>query len=168
MKECTRLKDYTMGSMSPNERKMFEVHLAECKACQHSLAADSLLADALSGMPKVNVPAGFCAAVMEQARMQRQSRIAWIIYGAAVIMIAAITGLLLGGNLGAAAGESAVIARAVGDFGVSMYTAIYNISAVLYRMMSMGRLTPVLLTAIFMGLCFVFYKTVALMPTERK
>lgn len=159
MKECEGLKDYLMDAMDLDAKKRFEAHLPDCKTCSTAVAEDRAIAAGLSEMPKVNAPANFVAAVMGEVAARRRSRMAWGVYGVAVLVVAVAVGMLLGGNVSPVAEQGAVILHSLTDFGASLYTVVHNISAVLFSAIPMGKLSPVLAGGTFLALCILFYKT---------
>jgi len=154
------LQAYLTDAMDVSEKGRFEAHLADCSDCRAAVEEDRAMSAALSGIPKVNAPAGFTAAVMREVSARRRSRLAWSAYGVAVVLVAALAGMILGGNVGAVAGDAAVLIQSLSDFGASLYTAVHNISAVLFGALPLGPGTPLAAGAVFFILCFVFYKTV--------
>ncbi len=159
MNECKGLKDYLTNTMNSFEKKRFEAHLKSCRQCADAVAEDLAISKALFDIPKVNVPAQFTGIVMREVVARKQSRLAWWGYGIAVVLIAALTGIVLGGNVPAVAGQAAAVIHSMADFGTSLYTIIHNISAVLFHTLPMGRMSPALAGGTFLALCFVFYKT---------
>ncbi len=159
MKECAGLKAYLTDVMDVSEKERFEAHLADCPNCRTAVEEDRAISAALSGIPKVNAPAGFATAIMREVLARRRSRLAWSAYGVAVVLVAALVGMILRGNVGAVAGDVAILLHSLSDFGASLYTAVHNISAVLFGALPLGPGTPVAAGVVFLILCFVFYKT---------
>ncbi|RLE19495.1 MAG: hypothetical protein DRJ08_00505 [Acidobacteria bacterium] len=168
MKECKGLKDYLTDAMDEDRKMRFVAHLAHCKTCQASVKEDYAISKALSAFPKVNAPTKFAATVMRELVLRKRSRFAWGLYGAAVVLVAALVGVILGGNVSAVAGQATVVVRSLADFGGSLYTVVHNISAILFGALPMGRMAPALAGGIFMALCFVFYKTAFSFSAGRK
>ncbi len=168
MRNCKGLKDYLTDAMDSNAKKQFENHLADCKDCAAAVKEDRVISSALSAVPKVNAPARFVLTVMREVAARRRSRLAWGVYGVAVVLVAALVGVLLGGNVSAVAGQATVVVRCLADFGTSLYTAIHNISAVLFGALPMGRMAPAFAGGTFMVLCFVFYKTAFTITAGRR
>lgn len=159
MRDCKGLKNYLTDAMDSNAKKQFEKHLADCETCAMAVREDRAISSALFDVPKVNAPARFLKTVMREIAVRRRSRLAWGVYGVAVVLVAALVGVLLGGNVSVVAGQATVVARSLADFGTSLYTVIHNISAVLFGALPLGRMAPAFAGVTFMVLCFVFYKT---------
>ncbi len=159
MKECKGLKDYLTDAMDSNTREQFEEHLADCRNCAVAVREDRAISSALFNVPKVNAPARFVITVMREVAARRRSRLAWGVYGVAVVFVAVLVGIILGGNVSAVAEQATVVVRSLADFGASLYTVIHNVSAVLFGALPLGRMAPVLAGGAFLALCLVFYKT---------
>ncbi|NOY23517.1 MAG: hypothetical protein GXO70_08415 [Acidobacteria bacterium] len=168
MKECKGLKDYLTDAMEGQEKRHFEAHLATCKGCALAVKEDRAITEALCDVPKVNAPAHFVITVMREVAARRRSRLAWGVYGAAVLLVAALVGVLLGGNVTVVAGQATVLVRSLADFGTSLYTVVHNISAVLFGALPMGRMAPGFAGGAFLALCFVFYKTAFAISSDRR
>ena len=168
MKTCDNLKPYIMEELGQADRVRFEAHLTECSDCRQAMAVDDVLAKALTGIPRVNTPHGFTRLVMQGIAEQRNSRAAWAVYGAALVVLAFATTLLAGGSLEPLVEQAGVVMRSAADMGASLFTAIRNISGSLYSYLSFGRLTPLVLTGAFMGLGFMFIRSILAFSVVRK
>ncbi len=168
MKECKGLTSYLSDTMESDTKTRFEAHLKGCEKCSAAVREDLALSSALSEVPRVNAPAQFVSAVMREVTIMRQSRFAWGVYGVAVLLVAALTGVLLGGNVSNVAGQATAVVRSLADFGTSLYTVVHNISAVLFGALPLGRMAPAIAGSAFLALCFIFYKTAFGVSTGRR
>lgn len=168
MKECKGLTSYLSDTMESDKKTRFEAHLTDCEKCSAAVRKDMALSTALSEVPKVNAPARFVVTVMQEVAAMRQSRFAWGVYGVAVLLMAALTGVLLGGNVSNVAGQATAVVHSLADFGTSLYTALHNISAVLFGTLPLGRMAPAVAGSAFLALCFIFYKTAFGVSTGRR
>ncbi len=168
MKTCENLKPYIMEELTEKDRMQFTAHLAECEDCRQSMALDDKLASALTDMPRVNVPHGFAQMVMHGIAEQRNSRTAWAVYGAALVVLAFATALLAGGSLDPLVEQASVLTRSAADMGASLFTAVKNISGALYNALSFGMLTPLVLTGAFVAIGFTFVRSIAAATAVRK
>ncbi len=89
-----RMDLYLEGELAGTERAEFEAHLAACPACRLELEDRRLLDVAVSGLPPVEVPDGFAAAVMARLPGARRSGVGRVL--AALAGTAAVLGSLLG------------------------------------------------------------------------
>ena len=168
MKTCDNLKPYIMDELGQADRNRFAAHLAECSDCRQALAIDAKLSEGLTGMPRVNAPHGFTHMVMGGIAEQRNSRAAWAVYGAALLVLAFATALLAGGSLEPLVEQAGALLQSGADIGASLFTAVRNISGVLYDAMSFGRLTPVVLTGAFLALGFALVRSILAVSVVRK
>lgn len=168
MNNCRNLKQYIVDELDPINRDLFDAHLKECSGCRQAVAMDRRLAENLKDMPRVNVPHGFSLNVMAGLAAQRSSRAAWMVYAAALVVVAFATALLAGGTLGPVMEETGAVVRTMADAGSSLYTAISNISASLYQALSFGALTPVVLTGACALLAFMLVKSLLAFSVVRR
>jgi len=168
MKDCEGLKYYLTDAMESDAKKRFEAHLTDCEKCSDVVKEDRTISRALFQVPKVSTPTRFVATVMREAMAMRRSRLAWGLYGIAVVLVAAMAGVLLGGNVPAVAGQATAVVRSLADSGSSIYTVVHNISSVLFGALPLGRLAPAIAGSAFLALCFVFYKTAFAVSTGRR
>ena len=88
-KAYSMIHDFLDGTMSPDEEKAFDRHLAECPACARELRAYRALNTVLDGVELESVPEGFAEPVVrflratgrirERVTAERTSRVrAWV------------------------------------------------------------------------------------------
>ncbi len=114
MRDCPgldRIDLYLEGELDVEERRALEVHLESCPGCRAILEKRRVFLAALSGLPPVEVPAGFAQCVMSRIPVKPRRRFGWLAAGVgtaalstALLVLYLITGMSAG-NLLVSAGS---------------------------------------------------------------
>jgi anti-sigma factor RsiW len=101
-----RIDLYLEGEIDAEERRAFEAHLESCPGCRAVLEGRRVFLEALSGLPPVEVPAGFAQAVMSRIPLKPRRRFGWAALGVgtaalstALLVLYLITGMSAGNVL---------------------------------------------------------------------
>ena len=65
------LEEYLAGALEPSKRRAIETHLSACRSCREevgSMQESALLFDSLRSEEVVDLPPGFCAAVLQNVQ----------------------------------------------------------------------------------------------------
>jgi len=101
-----RIYAYLDGDVSAPDRRDIEAHLAGCGACRAAVAERRLLAQAADGLPPIEIPDGFAAAVAARLPSRAPARAARKPFllrpaagaaGLALFVLAGAAALVLGG-----------------------------------------------------------------------
>ncbi len=114
MRDCPgleRIDLYLEGELDAEERRALEEHLESCPGCRAVVERRHVFLEALSGLPAIEVPAGFAQAVMSRIPAKPRRRFGWIAAGAgtaalstALLVLYLVTGMSAG-NLLVSAGS---------------------------------------------------------------
>ncbi len=168
-KICGLLEDYLMENLDEKNRKLFESHLDECESCRKSVEAFSKIEQSLNSIPKVSVPEGFSASVMEKIYERKEKVLGWYVYGIVAFLsfaVSVVAVYLLGFDYVAAKVYS--VASTVYAFASSFSVALSTLSGSLYNSIDFGGLNGVVLTFVFVMICFGFAKSVKIFTREVK
>jgi len=168
-KLCNLLEDYLQENLDKKNREIFEKHLEKCESCRKSVEGFAKIEKSLNSIPKVSVPDDFSASVMERIYARKEKILGWYFYGITAFLsfiLSAVVVYLLGFDYVAEKVYSVV--STVYAFASSFSVALSTLSGSLYNSVDFGGLNGVVLTFVFVMICFGFAKSVKIFTREVK